>query len=114
MRNLAMMLALPLMAAPLPVFELADLSALFNKRDPRLRQNATIQLTGELADFIQGDGSTVLTLFDKETATAAGCEIPGKSRRDFPTLLVNHRYSVQGTLSNWQPSQKGGALLLRA
>ncbi len=114
MRNLAMMLALPLLAAPLPVFELADLSALFNKRDPRLRQNATIQLTGELADFIQGDGSTVLTLFDKETATAAGCEIPGKSRRDFPTLLVNHRYSVQGTLSNWQPSQKGGALLLRA
>ena len=109
-----MILGLPLLAAALPVFELADLSALFNKRDPRLRQNATVQLTGELADFIQGDGSTVLTLFDKETGTAAGCEIQGKSRRDFPTLLANHRYSVQGTLSNWQASQKGGAILLRA
>ena len=103
-----------LLAASFPVFELSDLAALYSKRDPRLRPNTVLQVTGELSDFIDREGSTVLALFDKASGTAVGCEIPRKSRRDFPALLANHRYTVQGTVSTWQPSEKGGALLLHS
>ncbi len=103
-----------LLAASLPVFELSDLASLYSKRDPRLQTNTVLQVTGELSDFIDREGSTVLALFDKATGTAVGCEIPRKSRRDFSALLTNHRYTVQGTISNWQPSEKGGALLLNS
>ncbi len=112
MHIFALFSALPLLAASVPVLELSDLAALYSKRDPRLRPNTMLQVTGELSDFIDRDGSTVLALFDKATGTAVGCEIPRKSRRHFPGLLAKHRYTVEGTVSKWQPSESGGALLL--
>ena len=114
MRILGLFSALPLLAASLPVLELSDLAALYSKRDPRLRPNTVLQVTGELSDFMDREGSTVLALFDKATGTAVGCEIPRKTRRDFPALVANHRYTVEGTVSKWQPSESGGALLLQS
>ena len=111
-----MRLYLGLLAIPLfgvvPAYELGGLAALLSERGNSLRAGARVQITGTLSESIEHEGSVVIALFDKDTATAAGCTINGKTRRDLPEMVAGRRYSVEGTLLRWEPQYAGTAILL--
>ncbi len=111
MRMLFLILPVVLSAAMPPIFELGTLPAQL-KAHNSLRPGTPIQITGTVTEFIEHQGSTVITMFDVETATAAGCTIENKSRRDLPEMFASRRYTVEGTLVRWEPQQAGTAILL--
>ena len=111
MRMLFLFFPVLLSSAVPPIFELATLPAQLKAHNP-LRPGTPIQITGTVTEFIEHQGSTVITMFDPESATAAGCTIENKSRRDLPEMFANRRYSVEGTLVRWDPQQAGTAILL--